>query len=407
MQERQITSEDDQILSILSDAARPRLKMFLSADIVGSTAYKQPLAIFRDGDGATEDWPRHIQYFYKTISEEFRINWDKLRAHGHRCTKQNPNVDINLFGTPPIYWKTVGDEVVFFKELQSEDQIWFVLLAWLHAIANVRSWLKPVGLDIKASAWTAGFPARNRAIANPALIEDFSNELIGQYPSEDQECLRSTKETRPGLANAILVDRYYRDGNNAVFVDFIGSGIDIGFRLGQFATTRKMMLSMDLVYLMSLSHQADRISRYKADLNNPSLGLRCDLIGRPESRLGGDINSLPPYFNQLGVYYSGLEKLKGVLGGVDYPLFWINIEECGSLDSKKTELNNAYLIPSKWSVLKDFCEAFYKDRRNFIFRPFIHADSRADTCETSTTYDGDDITARLKVAWTGMGLLPD
>lgn len=409
----EVGGDKEGILRILSEAAQPRLKLFLSADIVGSTAHKQALSTIDANGGGTDDWPSQIQEFYSQVSESFKFEWDRMCNAIREASRNNADAAENtLFGTRPKFWKTVGDDVIFWKELQTEDQIWCTLLAWMNALATVRTILVPAGLDVKGTAWLAGFPVRNRAIANRAQMNDEIDAPYHAYGEANGATLRQRAYAQPTIKSAIYIDQFYRSGDHSNLVDFIGAGIDVGFRVAKFSSTLRMAVSIDVAYLMALSYRdsakAERIDDFAAcidrvadevtDMFSPDIG-SLDAIKSSQS------SKFPNTFNRLKLHYSGMEPLKGVLGEVDYPIFWFNTAKAGSLDSRRFELDAGSGRVRDWETIRTFCEQFYDDRKKFLFRPFIHKSRILPQSATSTSYDEDAIATRMASAHAGMGLL--
>jgi hypothetical protein len=423
----------ERLKQILPNAASPKLKIFMSADIVGSTAYKQPLRKLDEssaGDGYPgNDWARTIQSFYDETADALMASFaanglvlDDLGIVGEN--------KIKFYGERPVFWKTIGDEIIFWKHLEHEDQIWLMLHCWMSTIAKVRQWLHKGdnGLDIKSNVWCAGFPVRNRAIVGRERegdIESIGSERDGNKIADADLLFAKTAlpKSKNIVARALILEKYYREPEWDAPVDFIGSGIDVGFRIAKHATTRRMAISLDVAYLMALSILQKRNEDNKFDETEPDLaGLEKLLKSKKNMKeiistdIGSGIEDFPLFSNKrdkretpdiaqkLGVYYSGAEQLKGVLGGIDYPRFWINIEKAGSLDSMKTQLNADFLKPLPWDRLLEFCESFYKDRRNFVFAPFI---DRAEEPYSKTERPKEvDYKKHLELAHRDIGLIP-
>lgn len=424
---------------IFTDAARPKLKIFLSADLVGSTAHKQSNNRANDFR-SPDDWSRHIQRFYSEMAYEFDTSWGNWT---HKVAeKQDSKTTITrsrnrFFGSAPRIWKTIGDEIVFWKEIESEDQVWFVLSAWLRAIAINRLWLLDKGLDIKSAAWTAGFPVLNRVIANGHYFLGFDEKEESQalelYDEGDRKFIRSEYRKKDGeLKNLFLIDMYYKSaqesndfnpGSFSQYVDFLGPGIDAGFRLANLsASSRRLAISPDLAYLMSISYREGKIKNCSNDLGDQDIVLIDDedpvevkpghqkykreaKIGRPSRVRDNQIDEhFKRHFSNLMLYYAGSESLKGVLGGAPYPLFWINSERKDSLDSLKSDLNREFMIGQGWDDIYLFCREFYKDRQDYAFPPFVYSGSQRPPEVSRTTYSEDEYENRLDSALVAMGL---
>jgi class 3 adenylate cyclase len=141
---------------VAKETFEPRLKVFLSADIVGSTALKQS---YKD-DISDVIWPSIIQGFYRNFIEAIDLAW--FAAQGHvfdtavRAIKSNRAIERelrDLFGPPPKFWKTIGDEVIFWKEITCETQMATVLAVWLNAVREVRDF-SIASTNQKSMVWT-------------------------------------------------------------------------------------------------------------------------------------------------------------------------------------------------------------------------------------------------------------
>lgn len=332
----------------------PRLKLFLSADIVGSTAYKQPMDIGK-ADALNLQWPSVIQGFYSEARQAFRETWSDLK-------KATPKTDPIEAGGAPVFWKTVGDEVIFWKEINDDREIWLVLGCWLSVIARLRDYfkrVKAVGLDVKSTAWLAGFPVRNKAI--PVLSA--ASQKIGPRK---------------------WLHQYYKDSLNehparGATVDFIGPGIDIGFRISQFSEAGKMAISLDCAYLLALTRpKIEEFQKiYKAASFFP------DDVGETSSNGGPEIRQFPDKFR---IRFDGTQALKGVLGGIHYPRFWLNTVATGSLAAAQHDLERSSSHIVGWSELETYCKEFYSNRSDFIARPFINNANSATFADLGDNY---------------------
>jgi len=292
------------------------LRLFLSADIVGSTSLKQTRA--RPG-GAAEDWKTGpvwfsaIQGFYFEAAQAFLQEWIKR--------KKDSDQPQELYGDEPTFWKSIGDEVLFVKVLSDHRQVATTLRCWFRAVERMRSFLKNenASLDVKCTAWVAGFPYRNREV------------VIGRYPSEDGRRVENYYQESGNLLNSI----YTKKNSSGLSVDYIGPSIDTGFRLTGFSSSKKMVISVDIAYLISMTSFDGEVERI--DLN-----------------------------------YEGSHPLKGVMGGASYPVFWINMSGSHSLAVKEDRLRAQ--TTSNREDVKEYCDVFYQEYSSFTFRPFIRGD---------------------------------
>lgn len=180
--------------SELQALLRPRLLLFLSVDIEGSTRLKQ-----QAGTDSYQRWLPPLFAFLKEFEEDFAAVRAEVARELDRTEPESPTA-----------WKILGDELVYVAELHHRSEGAFHLRAFSRTIAKRnREGLKKMPLQLKGSAWLAGFPVRN------ALI-----------PLE-----------------------------TGAF-DYLGASIDVGFRLARLASPRLMSISVDLAWLL-LSFQRD------------------------------------------------------------------------------------------------------------------------------------------------------
>ena len=170
----------------------------MSADLVGSTAYKASTANKpAKSNESIPDWASTFKEFFRDFPTFVSQQYAPLR------TKDNPQ---KLKPCPHEFkpWKYLGDEILFHVELEDHTEVPSHLWVFQKALASFpREWeRKNIPLRLKGSAWLAGFPVTNREIE----IETASGTTL----------------------------------------DFIGPSLDLGFRLGKFADERRFILSADL-----------------------------------------------------------------------------------------------------------------------------------------------------------------
>ncbi len=348
---------------------KSRLKLFFSADIVGSTAYKQPLDIENDNPATHGAWFDKVQSFYSNANEKFSTNFSRYKTY----LDTNMPSGVELAGRSPRVWKTLGDEIIFWKEITSSFQIWVALAAWLLTIKDVRVRLKQdnnladgpkkspyLNLDVKGSVWLAEFPVRNKVIID-------SSGLAG--PLDRQTIL--TNFYNYGLEGS-PVDTILPK------VDFVGAGIDVGFRVSSLSSANRMPISLDVAYLLAKSKDEWLKICKESKLSLEEVSYLDESFYLPEE-LETD-NAEKSQFTRLERYllprYGGSEPLKGVLGDVAYPKFWISTVSSGSLEESRLQITNGSSDDRRvtWEGLEKFCTEFYKDRSRYIAEPFIPGD---------------------------------
>lgn len=306
----------------------PRLRLFVSADIVGSTALKQSGSP-SDTTSVKEHsaWFSVIQGFYIEARGAFLAEWSAAQdqwPHASDC-----------FGEPPKLWKTIGDEVLFSKVITDHRQLAVTLQCWIAAAEQLRAFVKSrsARLDVKCAAWIAGFPIRNKEV------------VLSQTDALDGEVNDYYK------ASGNLLNKHYKDGSiSDLSIDYIGPSIDIGFRVAQHATPRKFVLGVGIPYVLSFCSPTQ----------------------------DGLIGDFP-------IFYDGAKSLKGVLGGVNYPIFWIDMSQPDSTWRLEDVLTG--VLPPARDAIRRFCDAFYEENSTHTHRPFITSDTEQLVTEKPEWWD--------------------
>ncbi len=169
------------------------LRLFCSADIVGSTAFKAGKS-----PDARPAWAATFSEFFRDFPDRVEQRYEKLPDKFYKCHKKlSP-------------WKFSGDEILFSVPITNHRE--GLTHAWVfkEAVAGFaeQQWKKEnvkIPLDLKATGWIAGFPVTNRKVRIP-----------GQTGS----------------------------------LDYIGPAIDAGFRLARFSTPRKFIVSPALALMI-------------------------------------------------------------------------------------------------------------------------------------------------------------
>ena len=185
---------------------KKRLILFLSVDIVGSTAFKH--------QGDSHQWLVYFSFFYENFNVFFE---NHLSDKSHREQfLGNPDLPLaKITNSKPRLWKTLGDELLFFHELNDHRQASFYVNCFRHAILDINTELKKKSddrLKLKGTAWVAGFP-----VGNMLIVENLDAQKF----------------------------------------DFIGPLVDVGFRLSKYSNEQKFVVSVDLALLLSHHVQSD------------------------------------------------------------------------------------------------------------------------------------------------------
>ena len=161
----------------------------MSADIVGSTAYKASKT-----DNFTPEWAQIFGSFFDAFPSLLSSAYESL---DDEYFKQAKNLKA---------WKFSGDEILFSVELNDYVDALSHLAAFMKVLDDYpkNNWLaKSIPLRLKGTAWVAGFPVMNAVINSTDFPEDY-----------------------------------------------IGPSMDTGFRLAKFATPRKLVVSIELAHIL-------------------------------------------------------------------------------------------------------------------------------------------------------------
>jgi hypothetical protein len=309
---------------------KPRLRLFLSADIVGSTAHKQNVVLLtedyvkrnlaeqqllRKFEALTPPWLSPITKLYRQVDRLFSQRWKAYLSIAEKIGWPS--------GDPPEFWKVNGDEIIYTKVLSDHRQAFACVHLWSETIRQYRKDLRTEfkTLDIKATGWLAGFP-----ISNSEVI--IRNEVGRIDPLDTGDDV---------FYNFYLLEKYYsgsEEDKHSLTRDFIGPSIDTGFRLSTLSTPRKFTISVELALLLV------------------------------------SVTAPVATFRPLPVRYDGRTQLKGVLGGRPYPVFWVDLLHDDDLLAAEDKLhppNN----PGEENV-RHFCEKFLLEHEENLIRPFIY-----------------------------------
>ncbi|MBB5400292.1 hypothetical protein [Paraburkholderia youngii] len=335
----------------LSDWEKPHLRLFFSADIVGSTAFKQKPQVAKKGgeqDGRFPLWFNTVLAFYHQAEQAFSHNWVSFERS---CAGDNSV--LHWFGPPPELWKTVGDEVLFTKQIEHPAQATVCCHAWIRTLDDLRQQLKERGLDVKSSAWLADFPLRNQEVVLRGTLDSQTLERADdEYPFNNQ----------------LSLEAYYADKTGNVIRDYIGPSIDTGFRLGGLASDRKFVVSLELAHVLS-------VEQAKSDKNT-----RLYSFGALSLR-------------KFDFRYEGRVPLKGVLGGGPYPVIWIDLDPENEVHQAEDEVLGTPK-PSA-AQMRQLTGSFIAAHDNYLCSPYFFRDGeKIDGYEEIDEAHLDELLAR-------------
>jgi hypothetical protein len=263
---------------------------------VGSTSFKSNLGSLPVEHSAHPRWVDEIRNFYQEFPGALRKRYYQHTSHPDHSA---------LEAVLPLVWKTIGDEIVFCCRVNSPEHLVCLMTSFTEALDDYGRILEVrcPPLDVKGCGWLAAFPAPN------VTVKVQTNSGVSDQPEHPDEATELAADKEP-----------YK-------FDFLGKGIDCGFRLARFASTDKLSISAELA--LSL----------------------CEASNSNSKPFAGKFN------------YVGREELKGVINGRPYPVIAV-VTERNALRREIFELErSAQGMGASTSpvALKNFLQKFMED----------------------------------------------
>jgi hypothetical protein len=194
-------------------ASQPKSVLFLSADLVGSTSYKQQ----------AEGWQKIFLSFYREFPQALA---DATREY---AKQHSASVEF-------VLWKAIGDELIFKVDLRSEADVSNAVRVWLRAVTSYENdSLEEVKLALKGGAFIATFPGPD------------SESSIPRSPS-----------TEDSDEPVVILNDKALAGNRAhtkYLYDYFGPSVDTGFRVAGLASRRYFTMTIEVAWaLASVAH---------------------------------------------------------------------------------------------------------------------------------------------------------
>lgn len=216
---------------MIEDAPSYRIRLFLSVDLVGSTAFKS-----KSGRSNLE-WIKAFQKFYGEFPTHFKKNYEYF-------AEETPDLGKEEKADLPKVWKTIGDEILFVNRITSVTQLSVYIRAFSKTLIDFgREVQSSHELNTKGNAWIAAFPTPNRSIR---LSLNGSDPLIGKNDVLTEE-LEADVDVTPSN------------------YDFLGKGIDGGFRISRNSTTDNFTVSPALALLLCRAKRNVETTKFDGD----------------------------------------------------------------------------------------------------------------------------------------------
>jgi len=197
-------------------AANYRVRLFLSVDLSGSTAFKNSSSGEQRHQDSAPQWVTVFQQFYADFPALYGSEFQKQTNDGvgeDRC---------------PQLWKAVGDELVFCGVISNQKTCIVALNAFISTLHIYRKKLMDAGieLNVKGAGWLAAFPEPNRTVKLRKV--DGEPDFLSA-----SEALELSADQAP------------------FDYDFLGKAIDTGFRVASNAQPEQFVLSVQLARLIA------------------------------------------------------------------------------------------------------------------------------------------------------------
>lgn len=286
--------------------------LFFSVDIQNSTEFKYNSII----NGKTvEEKNKWKEPFIELLGKFEGIFKDSAKSQEKNLREALKNLENGPNAEMPkiVKWKTVGDEVLFYASIDTwYDQVLFLVFTFKESIMRfnkdtlqnyVVSGNKK--LQLKGTVWFANIPAND---VNMTLEIAYENS-------------KSVPE---------------KDGEEFYVKDFIGTTIDIGFRIAKLATEEKLVISAETAILLIRD------------------------------------NYLTLEDNSMSIYFDGTRDLKGLHLENDYPLLWIDMADYNILN--KVSKIEREIKKTCYSNIVRYIHEYIKLNNQIMKYPFIPAD---------------------------------
>lgn len=315
----------DRVPGIQLEQAQTRL--FFSVDLVGSTAYKQ----------AEHRWQPNFLSFYREFPQYL----------ANSLHDQESNLPNGVALPEPVFWKAVGDELLYVCPVINTAQVKIAVDAWLDAQEQYEDCtLKGEKLQkTKGAVFAATFPGPDCMVAIP------------RDPGNQADSDRSVIELNDEAVNKLASKN--RMADDEYLLDFLGPSIDTGFRVIAQSTDRYFTMSLEVAW--AYSEQA-RITESK---NKHEVEFLCE------------------------------RQLKGVWGNRPYPIFVIDRMASDDVNIALKKMQNRQCSPElineiflACSKLKNWPSRLYFEKSDLSCVSSEPKDVIHDNDDTSTDMQG-------------------
>lgn len=302
-------------------------RLFFSVDLVGSTAYKQ----------TEHRWQPKFLSFYREFPQCLA---DSLR-------KQKDNLRKGTSLPKPVFWKAVGDELLYVCPVRNVAQVKMAVDAWLDAQAKYEeNTLKKEKLQkTKGAVFAATFPGPDCMVAIP------------RDPGDQADSDRSVIELNDAAVKKLAASNKMAD--DEYLLDFLGPSIDTGFRVIAQSTDRYFTMSLEAAWAYSESTRAT-----ESEKKNHVVEFLCE------------------------------RQLKGVWGNRPYPIFVIDRMADDRVNIALKKMYNSHCDPERINEIFMACATSKNWPSRLYFKgndlPFV------SSLPKDVIHDGDNSSTDMK-----------
>jgi hypothetical protein len=279
----------------MNDFTKPeyRIRLFLSVDLTGSTHFKSL------ENQTNFIWLKAFQKFYGEFPALYSEKYDLI------CNNRANVCDEVEQPLRPKVWKTIGDEIIFVNRIHSVTHLGAYISAFSEALKEFGNEIHGIhGLNTKGNGWIAAFPNPNCSIQ---LSKEGDTAPVGGQNDIVTEEFESAADEKPNE------------------FDFLGKGIDGGFRIARNSSIDTFTISPALAYLLC-----------KAKKNSDMTNFECDFL------------------------FHETQSLKGVVSGRHYPI--VSIDTNRDSAQREIEKLQADLLKqptiAEWEQLMEYLEKY-------------------------------------------------
>lgn len=207
-----------------------RVRLFLSVDLTGSTAFKH-------SKSSPLEWLKAFQQFYGTFPRKLSELYQQIGQSAGLSDKE-------LESGSPKLWKTVGDEILFCCKIESVHHVSVCIEAFIQTLQQFGEVIQQFNLNTKGNAWVASFPTPNSSIM-PISAEDSATDSLSGNNDLVSEEMEERADLHPNK------------------FDFLGKGIDSGFRISKNSSIDTLTISPGLGILLLDACQNKKLTKFE------------------------------------------------------------------------------------------------------------------------------------------------